>query len=89
MFCLDYFLGPVVHARALALWPLGGGFLPWQVVSYAFPARRLHAPVSSTCWAFGCSAPTSSALWGQKRFLQLYFASVLTAALTQLAFARR
>ena len=85
MFCLDYFLGPW-FTRALALWPLGGGFLPWQVVSYAF----LHGGFTHWffnmlgLWMFGADLER---LWGQKRYLQLYFASVLTAALTQLAFA--
>ena len=85
MFCLDYFLGPW-FTRALALWPLGGGFLPWQVVSYAF----LHGGFTHLffnmlgLWMFGADLER---LWGQKRYLQLYFASVLTAALTQLAFA--
>jgi membrane associated rhomboid family serine protease len=85
MFCLDYFLGPWL-TRALALWPLGGGFLPWQIVSYAF----LHGGFTHLffnmlgLWMFGADLER---LWGQKRYLQLYFASVLTAALTQLGFA--
>jgi hypothetical protein len=43
-----------------ALWPLASGrFMPWQVLSYAF----LHGGMgtcSSTCWACGCSAPSSN-----------------------------
>jgi membrane associated rhomboid family serine protease len=85
MFCLDFVLGPW-FVRALALWPLGGGFQPWQVVSYAF----LHGGFTHLffnmlgLWMFGSDLER---LWGQKRYLQLYFASVLTAALTQLMFA--
>ena len=84
-FCLDYFLGPW-FTRAFALWPLGGGFLPWQVVSYAF----LHGSLMHLffnmlgLWMFGAELER---LWGPKRFLQFYFASVLTAAATQLLVA--
>jgi len=84
-FCIDYFLGPW-FTRALALWPLGSGFLPWQVVSYAF----LHGSFTHLffnmlgLWMFGSDLER---LWGPKRFLQFYFASVLTAAVAQLAIA--
>ena len=83
-FCLEFFLGPL-FTRALALWPLSNGFLPWQLVSYSF----LHGSISHLffnmlgLWMFGGDLER---LWGRNRFLQLYFASVLTAALTQLAF---
>ena len=84
-FCIEYFLGPW-FTRALALWPLGGGFLPWQVVSYAF----LHGSITHLffnmlgLWMFGSDLER---LWGPKRFVQFYFACVLAAALTQLLFA--
>ena len=84
-FCIDYFLGPW-FTRALALWPLESGFLPWQVVSYSF----LHGDIFHLffnmlgLWMFGSDLER---LWGRKRFLQFYFASVLTAAVTQLLFA--
>ncbi len=82
MFCLQMFLGPWLE-RLLALWPIGYGFLPWQVVSYAF----LHGSIGHLffnmlgLWMFGSELER---LWGGKRYLQFYFASVLTAALTQL-----
>jgi membrane associated rhomboid family serine protease len=84
-FCLDLFLGPW-FTRSLALWPLGGGFLPWQVVSYAFlHGSFMHLLFNMLgLWMFGADLER---LWGQKRYLQLYFASVLTAALTQLLVA--
>lgn len=85
MFCIDTFLG-TWFIRLFALWPLGEGFLPWQVVTYAF----LHGGIGHLffnmlgLWMFGSEL---EALWGRKRYLQFYFASVLTAAAAQLAIA--
>jgi membrane associated rhomboid family serine protease len=69
---------------AFALWPLGSGhFLPWQVGTYAF----LHGSFEHLffnmlgLWMFGSELEQ---VWGQKRYLQFYGASVLAAALTQL-----
>ena len=69
---------------AFALWPLGSGnFLPWQVGTYAF----LHGSFEHLffnmlgLWMFGSELEQ---VWGQKRYLQFYAASVLAAALTQL-----
>ena len=59
------------------------GFWPWQVVSYAF----LHGDFNHLffnmlgLWMFGGELEQ---VWGQKRFLQFYAASVVAAALTQL-----
>ena len=84
-FCVDMFLGPW-FTRAFALWPLGAGFLPWQVISYAF----LHGGFTHLffnmlgLWMFGSDLER---LWGPKRFLQFYIACVLTAALAQLLVA--
>ncbi|MDQ6629897.1 MAG: rhomboid family intramembrane serine protease [Pseudomonadota bacterium] len=67
-----------------ALWPIGSNeFWPWQIVSYAF----LHANFSHLffnmlgLWMFGSELEQ---IWGQKRFMQFYAASVVAAALTQL-----
>jgi membrane associated rhomboid family serine protease len=66
-----------------ALWPLGTNFLPWQVVTYAF----LHGSFEHLffnmlgLWMFGSELEQ---VWGQKRYVQFYTASVLAAALTQL-----
>ena len=66
-----------------ALWPLGTNFLPWQVATYAF----LHGSFEHLffnmlgLWMFGSELER---IWGEKRFLQFYAASVLAAALTQL-----
>ena len=81
-FCIEYFLGPW-FTRALALWPLGGGFLPWQVISYAF----LHGSITHLffnmlgLWMFGAELER---LWGRNRYLQMLLASVVAAALVQL-----
>jgi membrane associated rhomboid family serine protease len=84
-FCIDLFLGPW-FTSLLALWPLGHGFLPWQVVTYAF----LHGSVFHLffnmlgLWMFGSEIER---VWGPKRYLQFYMASVLSAALMQLLVA--
>ena len=67
----------------LALWPLDNGFMPWQVVSYAF----LHGSVAHLffnmfgLWMFGRELEIEL---GSRTFLLLYFASVLSAALMQI-----
>ncbi len=82
-FCLDFILGGRLNS-GLLLYPLGQGFAPWQLVSYGF----LHASFNHLffnmlgIWMFGAELER---LWGPKRFVQLYMASVVTAALTQLA----
>ncbi len=82
VFCLDIFLGPWFQ-RMFALWPLGSGFMPWQVVSYAF----LHGSMGHLffnmlgLWMFGSEIER---VWGPRRYLHFYFASVLAAAATQL-----
>ncbi len=82
VFCIQYFMGPVFD-RLFALWPLGGGFLPWQVVTYAF----MHGSLTHIffnmfgLWMFGSELER---VWGGKRYLQFYFASLLAAAGMQL-----
>ena len=67
----------------LALWPLANGFLPWQVVTYAF----LHGDIVHllfnmfALWMFGSELER---LWGEQRYIRFYAASVLAAAATQL-----
>jgi len=66
------------------LWPVGSGnFWPWQVGSYAF----LHGSFEHLffnmlgLWMFGGELEQ---VWGRKRYLQFYAASVLAAAFAQL-----
>ncbi len=82
IFCLDLFVGQW-FGRLFALWPLGSNFMPWQVVTYAF----LHGSVMHLffnmlgLWMFGAELER---VWGTKRFIQFYTASLLAAAAMQL-----
>ena len=82
VFFLGQLLGPGLLSL-FALWPIGTAFWPWQIVTYAF----LHGDFNHLffnmlgLWMFGGELEH---VWGQKRFLQFYFASVIAAALTQL-----
>jgi len=68
---------------SLALWPLQDNFMPWQLVTYAF----LHGSITHIAfnmyglWMFGSELEY---LLGRRAFLQLYFASILSAGLMQL-----
>ena len=82
-----FFLGQLVGGNFLvdfALWPATSPqFWPWQIVSYAF----LHANFNHLffnmlgLWMFGSELEQ---VWGQKRYIQFFAASVVAAALTQL-----
>jgi membrane associated rhomboid family serine protease len=82
VFFLGELLGPGLLS-SFALWPLGSGFWPWQILTYAF----LHGSFNHLffnmlgLWMFGGELEQ---VWGQKRFIQFYTASVIAAALTQL-----
>ncbi len=83
-----FLVGPLLGSwfePMLALWPIGHGFLPWQLISYAF----LHGSFEHIffnmfgLWMFGSEVER---IWGEKRYLQFYIACVLAAGLTQLIF---
>lgn len=83
LFAVDVLFGGVLTAL-FALWPVDSGrFMPWQLVSYGF----LHGSMGHLffnmlgLWMFGSELER---IWGGKRYLQFYFACILTAALTQL-----
>jgi len=68
------------------LWPLQSGlFQPWQVVTYAFlHANTWHLFFNMLgLWMFGNELER---VWGQKRYLQILAASILSAAAVQLVF---
>ena len=86
LFFISDLLSAAMHvslATWFALWPIGPNFMPWQVVTYSF----LHGDILHLAfnmlglWQFGSELER---LWGEKRFMQFYTASVLTAAATQL-----
>jgi membrane associated rhomboid family serine protease len=68
---------------SLALWPLQGNFMPWQLVTYAFLHGNLvHLAFNMYgLWLFGSELEY---LLGRRLLLRLYFASVLSAGLMQL-----
>jgi membrane associated rhomboid family serine protease len=76
-------LGPAIIGQ-FALWPWASElFRPWQLITYAF----LHGGLTHLAfnmfglWMFGAELER---VWGTRRMLQFYFASVLVAAVAQL-----
>jgi membrane associated rhomboid family serine protease len=69
-----------------ALWPLHGGFEPWQLVTYAFlHANGAHIALNMYgLWMFGRDVERLLGPWA---FVTLYFASVVCAGATQLVVA--
>src|SRR5207237_1946687 len=61
-----------------ALWPVGAGFLPWQLVTYAF----LHGSVTHILfnmlgvYSFGADLER---VWGPRRYLMYYLVCAVTA----------
>ena len=82
-YCIDQYFLQGLLTQWFALWPLGHGFLPWQVGTYAF----LHGSLAHLffnmlgLWMFGTELES---VWGAKRFMHFYAASALTAAAAQL-----
>ena len=85
VFCLDYMLGGLL-TRWFALYPIGPFFMPWQIVTYAFlhDINNLSHILFNMLglWMFGAELER---LWGGKRYIQYYMASVLAAGFCQLA----
>ena len=69
-----------------ALWPLGSGFAPWQLLTYALlHGGLLHLAFNMYgLWMFGSELER---LWGPRRLLQYYVVSVLVAGAVQLVVA--
>jgi membrane associated rhomboid family serine protease len=70
----------------LALWPVGGGFSPWQLLTYALlHGGLLHLAFNMYgLWMFGSELER---LWGPRRLLQYYVVCVLVAGAVQLVVA--
>ena len=67
----------------LVLWPVGAGFAPWQLVTYAF----LHAGYAHIFFNMFAIYMFGSALeqfFGTRFYVTLYFVSVVVAGLTQI-----
>lgn len=89
VFLLEGFMGPRLVAW-FGLWPLSTteyadypGFMPWQLLSYGF----LHGSLTHLCFnmlALFMFGRELEYVLGVRRFGQLYFASVISAALMQL-----
>src|ERR1700693_2811264 len=82
VFLLQQFAGDLIM-QLFALWPLGGGFRPWQLISYAF----LHGSVLHiffNMFALYMFGGALESYWGGRRLVLFYLVCVLTAALTQL-----
>jgi membrane associated rhomboid family serine protease len=71
---------------ALALWPLGSGFAPWQLATYALlHGGLLHLAFNMYgLWMFGSALEQ---VWGPRRLLQFYVVCVLVAGGVQLLVA--
>jgi membrane associated rhomboid family serine protease len=68
----------------LALWPIQTPlFAPYQVITYAFLHGSL-AHILLNMFAIYMFGRVLEELWGARRFLVFYFASVLAAGITQL-----
>ncbi len=71
---------------AFALWPIGAGFQPWQLITCAFLHANLTHIFFNMFGLYMFGQEIERAL-GSRRFLTLYLVAVLTASLTQLIVA--
>jgi membrane associated rhomboid family serine protease len=85
LFALDVLLGGLL-TRWFALWPIGFGFLPWQVVSYAFlHGGLIHLLFNMLAlWMFGVELERR---WGTRGFLRYYAITGVGAGLATVAIA--
>jgi membrane associated rhomboid family serine protease len=66
-----------------ALWPLDGPFMPWQVVTYGFLHGGLAHIFFNMFGVFMFGSEIERTL-GSRRYMVLYFASVIVAGFTQI-----
>jgi membrane associated rhomboid family serine protease len=67
----------------LVLWPLGSGFMPWQVLTYAFMHASLTHLVFNMFGVFMFGADLER-IWGPRRYVTYYLACAVSAAFAQL-----
>jgi len=91
VFVLTYFLldpaTSIVFTRYFALYPLGQGFLPWQLITYQFMhATPMHLIFNMFfgLWMFGMEIEH---IWGSRKFLFFYLACGIVAGISQLILA--
>jgi membrane associated rhomboid family serine protease len=82
VYLLQSFSGDTL-VQLFALWPIGAGFQPWQLITYAF----LHGSIAHIFFNMFALFMFGRALeyfWGSRRFIVFYVACVIAAGLTQL-----
>lgn len=69
-------------AESFGLWPVGAGFEPWQLVTYAFLHGSLtHVSLNMfALWMFGADLERT---WGSQRFVVYYLVCVVAAGIVQ------
>src|SRR5439155_20419583 len=68
---------------ALALWPIGAGFQPWQLLTYAFLHGNLMH-IAFNMFALYMFGSAIERVFGARRYLAYYLVCVLSAAIAQL-----
>jgi membrane associated rhomboid family serine protease len=81
-FALQLMLGGEVFG-ALALWPIGTDFGPWQVLSYGFLHGSLMHLLFNMFGLYMFGSDVERVL-GQRRFLVYYLICIVSAAIAQL-----
>jgi len=67
-----------------ALWPIGGGFLPWQVITYQFMHAGFWHLIFNMFFGLWMFGPEIEHLWGPRRFLVFYLTCGAAAGIFQL-----
>jgi membrane associated rhomboid family serine protease len=70
-------------SETFALWPLGAGFQPWQLLTYAFLHGGL-VHIAFNMFALYMFGGPVERVFGPRRYLVYYFVCVLSAAIVQL-----
>lgn len=85
VFALELLTGTALLSR-LALWPLGSGFGPWQLLTYGFLHGGLwHLLINMfALFMFGSELER---LFGSRWYVTFFLVCIVTAAITQLAVA--
>jgi membrane associated rhomboid family serine protease len=73
-----------VGVAPFALWPLGYGFAPWQILTYGF-LQASPAHVMFNMFAVYMFGGPMEHVWGGPRFLLYYLGCIASAGITQVA----